>query len=276
MTINVVTSCSLAGWNAYGQRMLHTLHKHWPKEVQLHIVSEHELPVSEAILAERNIVTWDLLKSMPKAEAFYKRHDNVARSNGREFRQARNGYSFRHDAVKFSKKVFAIELVADCMIGGGDMDRLIWVDADTTTYADIPMDLLQQQPPEGYALACLDRGRYHSECGWIGYNLAHPEAYKFIKAFSQLYYSDQVFQLMEWHDSWVFDWLRKRMKISSFHIPHKSVSHPFVHSELGRYMDHLKGARKLTGASPDHPRSRKRKAEISSALKEHERAQGKR
>jgi hypothetical protein len=165
-------------------------------------------------------------------------------------------YNFRQDAWRFSKKVFAIELVATKLTGG----RLIWLDADTLTFADVPLEMLQRMPPEGCGIAHLDRPGYHSECGWIAYNLDVEGVRQFITRFAALYETKEVFQLTEWHDSWVFDWLRKRTpNVKSWAIPHKNSGHPFVYSELGKYMDHLKGARKQSGISADHPRFQRRK-----------------
>lgn len=252
--VTVMTSCSLAGWKEHGARCLDTLHRFWPAEVEVHIVSEDKLPVSAALMKQRHITVWDLLEVSPQAREFYKRHENNKRVRG-----IGHGlpYCFRHDAYKFSKKVFAVKVVADSLIGSQRGGRLIWLDADTVTFLSPPMELLQRMPPHGSALACLDRGKYHSECGWIAYDLSHPMAHRFITEFANLFAADAFLPLPEWHDSWVFDWLRKQMKVPAHHIPHKSVSHPFVHSELGLYMDHLKGRRKQMGASPEHPRLRR-------------------
>lgn len=272
MPVTVVTSCSLRGWKEYGLRFVDTFHKFWPEKIALHIVSEDPLTIPNEIKKRREIVTWDLEASDPMAKLFYTRHKDNKKCRGQlpsasGARQAilmghkygvapgqSTAYNFRYDAWKFSKKPFAIKLVADCMIGGGNKTHLIWVDADTVTFAPVPFEMLERMPPAEFALACLDRGIYHSECGWIGYNLAHPGAHRFITEFANLYYTDQVFALKEWHDSWVFDWHRRRTKVPSYHIPHKNSGHPFVFSELGTYMDHLKGARKTGGVSHDHPR----------------------
>jgi hypothetical protein len=164
---------------------------------------------------------------------------------GKNWRDA-SGYNFRFDACKFSKKVFAIAMIAE-HLAIGPPAKLFWIDADTITHAPVPLALLDRVLPDGAALSCLARQGYHSECGFVGYNFGHTAATRFIKSFEALYHSEAVFQLAEWHDSWVFDWLRNKLQTPTHNIPHKSKGHPFVNSVLGDYMDHMKGNRKKLG-----------------------------
>src|SRR5690348_11616207 len=55
---NVVTSCSLAGWEKYGRKFFDTFEKHWPRSVTLHIVSEDNLPLD----AENSPAFWKFSK----------------------------------------------------------------------------------------------------------------------------------------------------------------------------------------------------------------------
>jgi hypothetical protein len=248
--VNVVTSCSRQGWDQYGARFVETFRQYWPKTVDLHVVSEDELPMSpQDSEVVWNLNTWAAARKFLEANADIlwkhghgacKRPDGVARHW-----QDRSGHSFRFDAYKFSKKVFAIELVANNLEGG----RLYWVDADVRSFELVPYDLMVRMLPNDYALSCLARPGYHSECGFVGYNLEQQAARNFIAAFSALYTTEAVFTLAEWHDSWVFDYLRNKLMTKTFEIPHKSKGHPFINSELGKYMDHLKGKRKDKGTS---------------------------
>jgi len=252
MQIAVITSCSLGGWNQYGQKCLQTILQHWPKEVAVHLVSEDKLPLNEVKGSER-VLVWNLLEHHTDAKAFYTRHKDNKRAHGR----ARSGYNFREDAFKFSKKVFAIDLVARYYMEG----RLLWLDADTVTLKDIPLEFLEKLLPEEFDVGYLARRSYHSECGFIAYNMNRIEARNFIRRFAELYTKDEVFSIKEWHDSWVFDWLRTSQPIKSYPIPHTNNAHPFVYSDLGKYMDHLKGARKNLGMSVEHPRFNRRKGQ---------------
>lgn len=247
--VAVVSSCSKVGWEKYGKRFLKTFCQFWPMDkVMLHFVSEDDLNLDSKILTFH-----DLAKS-PAWRKFRDKHAGTGwvRGDSADPRSKEiapmwkrgNGYNFRFDSYKFCKKVFAIELVAKLCKG-----RLLWLDADTLTHAQVPIELAANLLPANYALSCLSRVGYHSECGFVGYNLDHQQTRKFIKDFSELYSTDKVFELAEWHDSWVFDWLRNKNMVATYNIPHKSRGHPFINSELGLYLDHLKGGRKDSGRS---------------------------
>jgi hypothetical protein len=251
-SVNVVTSCSIEGWKKYGSKFLDTFDKYWPVEVPLHIVSEDNLPLDFRNAPTRffhkldSSPTWRLFKSNNAERRWTRGDSGHARPPGlARTWKTNSGYNFRFDAFKFSKKVFAIELVAEQVRTG----RLLWLDADTLTHSTVPVELPINLMPSAYAISCLSRVGYHSECGFVGYNLDHQQTLKFIREFSSLYHTGRVFELAEWHDSFVLDWLRNKMLVSTYNIPHKSKGHPFINSELGLYMDHLKGNRKDRGWS---------------------------
>ena len=250
MTTQVVTSFSAAGWTQYGRRFVETFCRYWPREVALHAYSED---LNHRYLGDMLGRDLDRVCVCHDLQApFFERHAGNARAQGREQRSGdygwtpnkiAAGYNFRLDAFRFSKKVFAIQAAAHRQAQG----RLFWVDADVVTFDPVPADLLKRMLPSDAAISCLDRGDYHSECGFVGYNLDHSATRPFIDAFAALYETENVFQLEQWHDSWVFDWLRKKMNVAAYAIPHCSRKQPFVNSELGRVMDHLKGASKIKG-----------------------------
>lgn len=244
---SVVTSCSAQGWLAYGNLFVKSFLEHWPDDIDLYIISEDKLPI---VGLPRRVQVWDLDEN-PRAKEFLEKYKTEKWAHGDVHtavpsnvnRRPRANGGFRFDAYKFSKKVFAIELVAKHMNQG----RLFWVDADVVTFASVPVGFIETLLPEWAALSCLARPGYHSECGFVGYNLDNQNAKRFIDEFANLYHSGTVFLLDEWHDSWVFDWLRKKLTILTYDIPHRSKGHPFINSPLGQYMDHLKGARKIKG-----------------------------
>lgn len=250
--VTVVTSCSLQGWQQYGYKALMSMGLHWPKEAEFFFVSEHTMPDDMMANVKKHLPLTVLnLMDYNKARDFYVRHKDNLKAKGR-ITVRRDGYDFRKDAWRFSKKVFAISMVTNNRPHG----RLIWLDADTITHRAVPMDLLRRLPPDDAHIAYLDRSRlkYHSECGFVAYNLNHVEVLEFITYFTNLYATDEVFSLKEWHDSWVFDYARARRRVKGWPIPYTDIRHPFNYSELGQYMDHLKGNRKITGVSTDHPK----------------------
>ena len=86
--------------------------------------------------------------------------------------------------------------------------------------------------------------------------MKHPEIQNFINDWENLNVTDEVFKLLEWHDSYVFWHLTKKYRQSK-NVAVNDIGywvgvkghHVFVNSELGLYMDHMKGKRKQIGSS---------------------------
>ena len=92
----------------------------------------------------------------------------------------------------------------------------------------------------------------------MAYNLDHPATRNFIRDFVGMYNTDEIFKLAEWHDSYVWDQVRRRYQGNNKFCNlnpgsnKKGAGHPFIHSALGLYMDHAKGTRKQQGISRAH------------------------
>lgn len=251
----VVTSCSAEGLEKYGRRFVETFARFWPGDMPLYLVSEDDLPFAERVTMQLD------LRRMDVAAEFLVRHASNQRAQGK-IRKTSDvgwtpnkiaaGYNFRYDAFRFAKKVFSVALVAERL---GWRDRLLWVDADVVTFAKVPEAMLDKLLPPAVALSALVREGYHTETGFVGYNLEHEACRAFIKELVRLYASDEVFALQEWHDGWVFEWLRKKMGVPTHAIPHCSRRQPFLHSEIGKFCDHLKGPNKTIGRTPKHLRT---------------------
>jgi hypothetical protein len=85
-------------------------------------------------------------------------------------------------------------------------------------------------------------------------NLQSPRIQNFLKQFQQYYDQAEqgIFTLDEWHDSFVFDAVRKQHQLVELDWSGHLVSgegHPLINSEWGAYLDHLKGSRKNLGRS---------------------------
>jgi hypothetical protein len=251
MKYTVVTTFNADGLTQYGQRMIDTFERHWPAEVDLVACAENCHPV----VSRLNTKVYDLLKLSTPLNTFIERHKNNPRAHGMAgppevFNPKK---SFRWDAVRFAYKIYSVALVANYTSGGW----LIWLDADTCTHSDITTADLERLCPSSAMISYLGRGeRYHSECGWVAYNLDHPETRTFIAELKDMYNQDKIFDLPEWHDSYVWDVVRRRYhKQNVFHNLNTTLSkpnlagHPFINSDLGKFMDHLKGARKTAGRS---------------------------
>ena len=77
---------------------------------------------------------------------------------------------------------------------------------------------------------------------------------RFLQNFQCMYDDAErgIFTLIEWHDSFVFDIVRKKHQLKeldwSGHII-AGEGHPLINSAWGAYLDHLKGSRKDQGRS---------------------------
>jgi len=251
----VITTFNQAGLDKYGQRMINTWEQFWPTEVDLVVYTENCTPT----ITKTNVRTIDLLENSKHCKRFVKRHKNNPEANGGQGPHNKNIWSpkkhFKWQGLRFSYKVFSIQHAVQNI----DSEWIIWLDADTRTHSPIDITFLDSVCPKNCVTTHLGRGeRYHSECGWVGYNKQNPLCIQFVEDFANMYINDTMFDYQEWHDSYLYDVQRKiyrDTKNAYFHNLNPDpdlkglAGHPFVNSELGKYMDHMKGDRKNLGHS---------------------------
>ena len=205
MKYTVITTFNQAGLKQYGQRMISTFEQYWPAEVDLVVYAENCKPT----VSRANTCVTDLLSDSAELRQFIERHQNNPLAHGQSTsdRQIDPKKQFRWDAVRFAYKVFSIALATATI----KTDWLIWLDADTHTHSLVPIAGLNELCPADSMISYLGRSEtYHSECGWVAYNLTNPQTLQFIKNFVDMYNSDEIFELDEWHDSYVWDVVRRR------------------------------------------------------------------
>lgn len=255
MKYTVITSFNQAGLDCYGQNMIDTFAAHWPADVEFIIYAENCCPKISRV----NTQILDIHQCCPDLINFIQRHSDNPRHTGKIDKKGnlvQQGENFKLDAVRFSFKSYAITHAALTI----DCDWLIWLDADVRTFNDIPMSLLLDTCPSGYYSSHLGRLNKFSETGYVTFNLRHQINQKFMQHWRQLYDNDQLFDLNEYHDAYVYTYLKDLYEqshaIKFFNLTPPAVltaksarGHPFINSILGQYMDHLKGDRKKTGHS---------------------------
>lgn len=251
MKYTVITSFNEHGLKQYGQRMIDSFEANWPAEVDLVICAENCVPR----VTRPNTKVYDLIGLRSDLRTFLERHRNNPLAHGQdgppEVWNPRK--SFRWNAVRFCYKVYSVALCESQLSSGW----MIWLDADSHTHSPVPISWLPTVCPDDAMISYLGRGEnYHSECGWVGYNLAHDRARDFIREFVGMYNTDKIFNEREWHDSYIWDVVRKKFQdshkffnLNPSHNDKGLAGHPFINSELGRYMDHVKGDRKDLGHS---------------------------
>lgn len=248
----VVTTFHTKGYNQYAQKFLKTFIDKWPSEVTLYAYAEN----CEVFETATNLIVRDLHQSSPELVKFKETWKNVPKANGdvrndpvRSLRRDA-GKGFKWDAVRFSHKVYSIfHCAKNC-----DADVLIWMDADSICHSPISIGELNNLIPHRYDLCFLGREGKFSECGLYTMNLRTENVQKFLETFQSVYDNAEtgIFQYDEWHDSFVFDEVRKLCSLNELNWTKgliKGEGHPLINSPWGAYLDHLKGKRKDYGKS---------------------------
>jgi hypothetical protein len=250
MKYTVCTTFNADGYEKYGRRMIQTFLQTWPVDL---VVYAENCVVNETApnLVVRDIATVEELarfkhqwQGVPKANGDVS--DDPVRSRRKDA-----GKGFKWDAVRFSHKVYSIFHCAKHT----DTDWLIWMDADTVCHSPIATDDLARLCPPDKDLCFLGRRGKFSECGLYAMNLRSPAVQLFLQKFQQMYDHavHGIFDLAEWHDSFVFDAVRQKVKLNELDWSSHLITgegHPLINSDWGAYLDHLKGKRKTTGRSP--------------------------
>ena len=254
----VITTFNQQGLEKYGQRMISTFEQFWPNSVDLVVYTEKCKPH----ITKSNVRCIDLIANSKHCKRFINRHKDNPEANGglgphNEHIWKPNKH-FKWQGLRFSYKVFSIYHAMQYI----DTEWVIWLDADTLTHSNITESFLDSVSPKDCVVTHLGRGeKYHSECGWVGYNKTNPITMQFVEDFANMYKKDTMFDYPEWHDSYLFDVQRKIYrdnKGAHFHNLNPDpdlkgfAGHPFINSDLGKYMDHMKGDRKELGHSEPH------------------------
>jgi len=172
----------------------------------------------------------------------------------------RNSYrpvsSYKFDSVRFCYKVYAIAQALEDY-AYDDYDRLLWIDADTVFHKQIDEDWITTHL---YKKDCLmtymGRPNYYSECGLLLFNLAHPRTHNYINSVRNLYDTDNIYLLKEWHDSYIWDSVRQQYEAKGNRFNNIGVEHKVKAGHIqaylfGEWFDHLKGKRKQIGYSKE-------------------------
>ena len=251
MKYTVITTFNDDGYKKYGQRMIQTFLQNWPKSVSLVVYAEN-CSVTESA---DNLTVIDI-SEVEALSAFKRQWQGVPKANGDisgdlvRAKRKDAGKGFKWDAVRFAHKVYSVFHCAK----NTTTDWLIWMDADTVCHSPIAIADLDRLCPGHYDLCFLGRRGKYTECGLYAMNLNHSSMERFLCDFQRLYDDAEngIFRLVEWHDSFVFDVVRKNHQLNELDWSGHLITgegHPLINSDWGAYLDHLKGARKDLGRS---------------------------
>src|SRR6056300_720377 len=212
MSISVVTTFHKEGYELYGKRMIESFLKNWPKEINLYVYAED----CEVLEKSDNLIIKDLHSSSPELVNFKNKWKNVPKANGDvstdpvRSKRRDSGKGFKWNAIRFAHKVYSIFSCAkECQ-----SDWLMWMDADTICHSPIAMQNLKRLLQPEHHLCYLGRKGKYSECGLYALQLNNENVKNFLNEFQRVYDEAEsqtgIFSMDEWHDSFVFDVVRRR------------------------------------------------------------------
>jgi len=265
-SISVVTTFHPEGMQKYGQRFLDSFANMVDKNINMLVYAENCNPRNKD---PEQIKIIDA-KEVTKLNAFKERWGNVPKANGTppddiKARRPRDWHkAFKWDAVRFANKVYAVFHAAETC----GTDWLVWMDADTFVHNSWSYKQFAKMLPNDKWLTYVGRGKGSQtwpECGFYGMNLKHPMCIQFLKEFERFYEDAEngIFELEEWHDSFVFGHILNQLTPIDNNVLDYSADmyiksaktggggHPLINTELGTWIDHMKGARKDKGKSLD-------------------------
>ncbi len=249
-SLTIVTTWGPKYWPKPVQAGIQSTVKNWPGHAKILLYPDDmsqqlELPRTEY---------YDLCKEQLVLKEFIERN----KDNPRLTKWQPQQYKFEYDAIRFSYKVFA------CIDAyyKTKPDMLWYLDADIITFEKIPMSWLEHILPNTAFTSYLGRPKKgFSETGYYAFNTTHKYATEFFERWEQYYAEDLFFNIQKgflnhfpiagYTDSFTFDAVRLEMeqagKIKNEDLNDgrwsgdRKARHPFINSELGQYMDHLKG-----------------------------------
>ena len=224
LNIKVITTWNNYLYEAYAYRFKKTYN--WPFEVIVYNEDESILP--------------DLKEFVDR---------NKHRQPISDFKE--KGLDFLTDGVRFSYKVYAY---TNEIITNEDYTGLICIDADSVFYKMIDEDWIKKHIHNDKAMMTyLGRGNHYSECGFLYFNMKHPEVINYAIEMQKMYNEDLIYKEKEQHDSYIWDLVRKRFEKNGVvnkdigdgffqqHIPHFEI----IELE-NNFTAQRKGKRKVT------------------------------
>jgi len=260
--ITVVTTFHKPGLEIYGQRFLDSFAKNVDKKIKMIVYAEDCVPINPDPI---QITILNPNNELPKLKAFKERWKDVPKANGKcpfpERRPRDFHKEFKWDAVRFANKVYAVFDACE-----RSTDWVVWMDADTYVHSKwLYNDFLKLLPKTSW-ITYVGRGKGSAtwpECGFYGLNLKDVVCQDFLTEFERMYKDadNGIFTLPEWHDSYVFGYILNNMKKTAPNVLDYTAQtilqtaktggggHPLINTELGKWIDHLKGERKKLGKS---------------------------
>lgn len=246
MKIAVCTTFPIDYWDICAEEMVRTFNEYWPDECEFFIAldqvddatyNEMYAKIAQA-MAGSDKEYYISNGATPEQRGFYDRTtDDLSKT-------------YRFHVKKFSHKVFALQQTAHHIDQVGGYDYLIWLDADVITKQPVTLDKLKEWLPENGVSTLWRKDAPHPECGFVAY--AKDCMIDVLDAMVDYYVSGKVYELSGWTDCDVLDavtvnYQRKNLteNISGWHV--------MPQIDMGNYLEHRKGNRKLKSQAQQQP-----------------------
>ena len=237
---NVLTSFNKHYWDEVASQTVKKLDENWYPGGKIYLY--HELNDEDLAKAKQGLsgrVEWfDLYKTVPYLSEFkeaYKDHPK-ATGNGRG--------EWRTHAIKWVHKTFPLL----SHVKKQDSGWLFWLDTDAECFKKIDDKFLKSICDESKIVSYLGRKTNYSECGFMGFNLNHPQTKHFVDTWWNIYPSGKFTEISETHDSFLFDAVRKEYGktelFDDLNIDSTTDKNPFGNSKIGSHFLHVKGQNK--------------------------------
>ena len=279
--INIVTSFNVQSWDMYAKEFLVSFDKKWDEQLHLAVYYDGgDLPEDKV---ESPRISYFKLEKDKEWKQFQQTYgENNGRPQGYEeamewppktFVQ-NDTYNYRMDAVRFCHKVFAITGEARRIIHNAhgmaarsgmnpleiNPGHLLWLDADARTKKDISFDQAVEMVCTGDNvefddISHLGRTAIDYSCtSFICFNLSSMRVQEFLNDFRGIYVSGEIFGYREWTDAFVFTRLLTMYAVHGLRVNNLAEGcetlDAFEYCDIGKYMVHHKGNRKITGELP--------------------------
>jgi len=182
--ITLVTTFHREGYETYGERMVSSFCEHAPANVKIVAYAEEFTPAFQHERVEYR----DLHKECVPLVKFKQKFGRFSESRGNIFNEGKWIYAYQYDAVRFSNKVYTVAHAGKSLTG----DLMFWVDADVIATQAIPEGFLEGVMKDAYT-CFLGRENMYTECGFVGYDLTHPQHISFMQAFENIFSSGDIF-----------------------------------------------------------------------------------
>jgi hypothetical protein len=262
LSLAFITSLNNDLYKKYGERFLEEFEKYAPDNIKIFVVFEGNDDIKNLKQFSNKIEILPFNSEPQKKFLSYFGKLEEAKGLRIQVTPGLNNkkkidfqFDYRFNAIRFSFKPFAIHQIA--LDHHNNYEHLIWIDADLRCIAPFTKENIEEfLPKKNELLTFLARKNSYSECGFLGFNTKHEYFQQYLQSIIDIYVTGKIFSLEQWHDSWIWDYLRIDFE-RKYDVENRNISgegyhstHPFMLSGLQKYFDHLKGPeRKKIGRS---------------------------